>query len=226
MAFYQEEYRQPGLTTEMPSEPGLRELMTSNFRGSQKDFSGVIEILRHLGVPPGAKVLDFGANWGYGVFQLRKAGYDAVGFEVSRKRAQFASRLGVCVRTDLEELERPFDAVYSSHVLEHVPNPTATLKLQLDLVRAGGFVIAHTPNGSDPWRRSNFATFHRHWGRVHPFLLSAEFIGRSFPDVACFVSSDEQSLHEVAAWKPAPGLEEGDLSKPELLIVIRAATLH
>lgn len=85
-----------------------------------------------------------------------------------------------------------FDAVYSCHVLEHVPNPEQTIREQLVLVRPGGLVLAHTPNGSAAARRANAAAFHRVWGKVHPVLLTGEFIQNRFGTLRHYVSSNDR----------------------------------
>jgi len=48
--FYQQAYDEPGFASEMPDESSLRQLLATNFRGSEKDFSGQIAILRALGL--------------------------------------------------------------------------------------------------------------------------------------------------------------------------------
>src|SRR5580700_8398200 len=93
-AFYEDGYAEPGLTTELPCDAELRVLIDTEFRGSSKDFSYHIEILRALGLTAGSRLLDFGANWGYSTWQFQKAGFAAEGFELSRNRAAFARKLG------------------------------------------------------------------------------------------------------------------------------------
>src|SRR5205809_58870 len=154
IAFYQSAYVEPGLTTDLPSAQELQHLLATGFKGSGKDFSYHLKIFAALGLSPGARILDFGANWGYLTFQLRVAGFDADGFEISRTRARFARNLGLEIMTDKSKIRGRYDAVYSSHVLEHTCNPRATLIEQLEWVRPGGLVIAHTPNGSKEWRRT------------------------------------------------------------------------
>src|SRR5436190_1575962 len=61
--FYQRTYRQAGLTTSVPDAHSLEQLLTTNFRGTEKDFSEKIAVLKEL-VPEG-RVLDFGCSWGY-----------------------------------------------------------------------------------------------------------------------------------------------------------------
>ncbi len=190
--FYQSDYNEPGLTTELPDERALAHLLATDFVGSAKDFSYHVEILRALGLGPRARVLDYGANWGYATYQFRKAGFDAQGFELSRPRAEFAQRLGLAIATQPPAQPESFDAVYSCHVLEHVPNPEQTIREQLGLVRPGGMVLAHTPNGSAAARRANREGFHRVWGKVHPVLLTEQFVVRRFGGLTHYVSSDDQ----------------------------------
>lgn len=167
-AFYQEGYEEPGLTTELPDEVALDQLLKTEFKGSGKDFSYHISILRALGLRDGGRVLDYGANWGYMSWQLQRAGYDAVAFEISVPRARFGLKLGVDVKTTVEEVGGDFDMVYSSHVLEHVPDPAASIRQQLSLLKPGGLLVAHTPNGCRSFREKHYSLFHQTRGRFIP----------------------------------------------------------
>ena len=218
--FYQNSYSEPGLTTELPSDEELQKLVDTNFRNSQKDFSYHIEILHALGLSENSRLLDYGANWGYATFQFRKAGFTADAFELSETRAQYGRKLGIDISTTFV-LNASYDAVYSSHVLEHVPNPIETIKMQLDSVKAGGLVIAHTPNGSSACRTSNYKAFHRSWGLVHPVLLTQEFIEKNFSGCSFYVSSydDPQILKE---WDQASRYV-GKTDDSSLFFVLRKA---
>lgn len=55
---------------------------------------------------PQRRVLDFGCSRGCGVHQLKQAGYDAFGFEISRPRAELGRcELGVEILDKLEDLQ-------------------------------------------------------------------------------------------------------------------------
>ena len=219
MKFYQHEYAESGLTTELPTVHDLNNLLVNSFKGSEKDFSRIISILQCLGLRSGSRVLDYGANWGYGTWQLRQAGFDAAGFEISRPRAQYAERLGIQLTTSEENISGLFDAVYSGHVLEHVDNPLAVLRKQLALTAPGGFVIGHTPNGSEHRRRVDPVGFRLNWGQVHPFMITEEFIASNFDTPPLFVSSTE-SLDELQKWDHN-SQSLGNLTGSELFFVIR-----
>jgi 2-polyprenyl-3-methyl-5-hydroxy-6-metoxy-1,4-benzoquinol methylase len=198
-AFYEDDYAESGLTTELPSDAELRVLIDTGFRGSPKDFSYHIEILRALGLTTGSRLLDFGANWGYSTWQFQKAGFSAEGFEPSRTRAAFGRKLGLDICTDASKLRPIYDAVYSCHVLEHVPDPTATLYQQLSMVREGGLVVAHTPNGSAAYRQHHSQAFHRMWGQVHPVLLNDGFVAKACAQYRYLITSDDRP-EEVRKW--------------------------
>jgi 2-polyprenyl-3-methyl-5-hydroxy-6-metoxy-1,4-benzoquinol methylase len=200
-SFYQSDYSQ-GMTTEMPDSAALEKLASLNFRGTEKDLSEKIELLKVL--CPSGKVLDFGASWGYGTLQLRQAGYDAYGFEISRPRAQFGRReLGVNIYTHQRELENhhgTFDVVFASHVLEHLPVLAGVVELLRSMLAPRGALLIFVPNcgGSNARRHGVY------WGPMccekHPLAFDAEFFRRSLPDrgfrVAVF--SDPYDSQKIA----------------------------
>lgn len=221
LAFYQDHYFEPGITTELPSPQDLQQLLLSGFRGSAKDFSYHIQILRSLGLQAGARILDFGANWGYATWQFRAAGYAAEGYEPSKPRAAYAQALGITIHTDWSAIEPGFDAVYSCHVLEHVPDPARAMRDQLALLKPGGLLIAHTPNGSEAYRRKHPAHLRKIWGKVHPTLLTDRFVAGIAGRQDYMVSSDDrpQSLQRWAEQAQLMDPCEGD----GLFFVIRRA---
>jgi SAM-dependent methyltransferase len=197
--FYQEGYDEPGITTELPTDHVLEGFLATNFKGSPKDFSYHIDIFKSLGLKPGNKLLDFGANWGYATYQFKKAGFDTDAFELSRPRAAFGKKLGVEISTKYPEMNGEYDMVYSCHVLEHVPNPLESIQKMLEMVKVGGLVVGHTPNGSPSFRKKNPKLFHRTWGRVHPVLLSDQFVSTNFGGHQVYVSSDDRPA-TVGKW--------------------------
>jgi SAM-dependent methyltransferase len=217
--YYETAYHQKGLTTQLPNDKELALLLNTNFSGTEKAFSRVIDLLRVLNVPSSARILDYGANWGYGALQLQRAGYLVQAYEISFARASFGRKLGVHVETNWEKISGDFDVVYSSHVLEHTPNPLETLRQQISHVRHDGFLIAHTPNGSSRRREVDFPSFHKNWGFVHPVLLSDEFVIRNFERHPIFISSSgRDSL--LKDWNRREPVIT-DVDGPELLIVVR-----
>jgi SAM-dependent methyltransferase len=189
--FYTTAYSEPA-ATDLPDEKKLKELLETGFKGSEKDFSYHSSILRALKVPVNGTILDFGANWGYASWQFARAGFDVTSFEISKPRAAFGKKLGLTIHTDIDTVGGNFDAVYSCHVLEHTSNPRDVLLNQLSLVKPGGLVAAHTPNGSESLRLNNHASFHRSWGQVHPVLLSDGFVQNVAGSRPYIITSDDR----------------------------------
>lgn len=187
--FYQKGYSQAGLTTDLPSDKELRALLKTGFKGSPKDFTHAIEFFKVLGINPGSDVLDFGANWGYTSYQFKQAGYRATSYEISQPRAEFGSKLGLKIESDLAAISKVFDVVFSSHVLEHVPDPAAALKAQMARTRPGGFVVGITPNGSRARLNTHPKEYNGHWGKVHPVLLTDEFVADIAKEHPYFIGS-------------------------------------
>lgn len=219
--YYERVYEEHGLTTDLPDDRQLSALVHAAFAGTEKDFSRVVNLLRALGVVASSSVLDFGSNWGYGAWQLARAGFSVEAYEPAAPRAAFGARLGLTIRRDLTEVGAPFDVVYSSHVLEHVSNPLDCLHAQIQLAKGGGFVVAHTPNGSAPFRIINFDSFHRLWGLPHPVLLTDAFLLTNFRRYPLFVSTSGGAKldEELRQWERRR-VFVGDLTGSELVIVM------
>jgi SAM-dependent methyltransferase len=210
--FYQDDYSQ-GYTTDCPGPEELKKLIASGFASSERDYSRYIALLRRLNVPSGAKVLDFGCSWGYGVYQLIAAGYRAEGFEVSGPRGRYGlEQLKVPLSNRLEDVQGPFDVILTSHVLEHLPDYGPLKSLLATRLSPGGLFINVTPNGSDEYRQANYQSFHQLWGKVHPVLLNDKFVRRNY----------HEGLAMLQGWGPAlePDVTRS-LAHWELMFVVR-----
>ena len=170
--YYQKQYRE-GFTTDCPDPEQLRRLIESGFRGSAKDYSAYEAVLTAIGLVPGHSIYDFGCSWGYGSWQLRRAGFDVYSYEVSAPRSRYAvSQLG-CRMVPPGEMNTLVDCFFSAHVIEHLPNPRLIFSTAERLVRPGGWLVLFMPNG-DPSLEPGMPAYHRLWGEAHPLLMSAE----------------------------------------------------
>jgi len=102
-----------------------------------------------LRLPP-ARVLDVGCAHGGYVALLNWAGYHAEGTEMSADVARFASdAFGVTVHVGpVESLALKtgnFDVVVLNDVIEHLPDPVATLGRCASLLAPGGLFVIQTP---------------------------------------------------------------------------------
>jgi SAM-dependent methyltransferase len=175
---YQTTYDQAEVTA-LPTEEGIARFVAHGFPGSS-DFGPKLKALAAL--MPTGRVLDFGCSWGYAVHQLRCAGFDATGFEISKPRARFGrEKMGVPIIDDLAALERlpthSFDAIFSSHVIEHLPDLASSFDLFSRLLVPGGLLFATIPNFTGSAARAGLFW---HWiGQDHPIAPTHEFLARA-----------------------------------------------
>jgi 2-polyprenyl-3-methyl-5-hydroxy-6-metoxy-1,4-benzoquinol methylase len=171
--FYQTAYSE-GFTTEMPSASQLADLLSRSFRSTEKDYSRYIDVLGALGLSAGNSILDFGCSWGYGSWQLEKAGFRVHSYEVSRPRAEYArTRLGCHVVNSLTDLLDPVDCLFAAHVIEHLPDPNVIWRAAEQVLRRSGVLVCFAPNGNPELEVVyGKTTYHRLWGQVHPLLLT------------------------------------------------------
>ena len=151
--YYQDDYQQQTVT-DLPSDAELEGHIRDNFRRVGRDISEHLEVIRQFAT--GGRLLDFGASWGYCTWQFQQAGYDAIGYEISHPRTEYGKKmLGVKMVTNTHDLpDQSIDVIYSSHVLEHMPDPGATLREFRRLLAPQGSLFVFVPNGAgEPARR-------------------------------------------------------------------------
>jgi 2-polyprenyl-3-methyl-5-hydroxy-6-metoxy-1,4-benzoquinol methylase len=198
---YQEKH-----VTELPREEELPSRLESNFSHTNRDFTPYLAVLPALKGKPGMKVLDFGCSWGYGAYQLRQAGYDAIGFEISEPRAEYGKRnLGLTIISDRTEAAtifvRAFDLILACHVLEHLPSLNGVFEWLDALMKPGALFIAFCPNGNLE-RAKVGAKMHKLWGQKHPLLLDAAFLQKRFSQLGWTsrFASSPYDLTRISRW--------------------------
>lgn len=98
-----------------------------------------------------ARILDIGAANGAFLAGARALGWEIEGVELSQTSSDMAYRhFGINLHTySLHDAQFPagwFDAVHMSHVLEHMPDPWATLLEIHRILRPGGVLAIEVPN--------------------------------------------------------------------------------
>lgn len=99
---------------------------------------------------PPAKVLELGCSHGSFVALLRQAGYDGAGVEMSPWVVGFGNQT-FCVPISVGPIENlsvtpgSLDAIALMDVLEHLPDPAATMAHCLQLLKPNGILLIQTP---------------------------------------------------------------------------------
>jgi 2-polyprenyl-3-methyl-5-hydroxy-6-metoxy-1,4-benzoquinol methylase len=220
-AFYQSTYKQ-GFTSEMPGTEELNRLLKNKFVGHEKDYAICVALLKSLGAKKGDRILDFGCSWGYGSWQLKQAGYEVEGFEISRPRCEYArTKLGLIAHKSLDDVgpNRSFDIFFSVHVLEHVPSIAETVAFARKKLKPGGLFVALTPNGSEGFRRKAPIAWGKLWGLVHPNFLDDVYYRLTFEK--CVLASAPYDMIDIARQWTTGEAKATSLDGDELMVATR-----
>jgi SAM-dependent methyltransferase len=128
-------------------------------------------LIRHLSaqdIGGDARILDVGCGDGSGIAFLESLGWRASGVEIDPVAVQAARARGLdVIEGDMESAgfdDESFDAVTSSHVVEHLHDPRAFLDKIRRVLRPGGVLVITTPNV-----RSELLSRHgRNWRGLEP----------------------------------------------------------
>lgn len=112
------------------------------------------------------RIVELGCATGWFLEQLRARGWDATGVEPVAAPAEVARRRGFAVHVgSLESAGFPsesFDAACAWMVLEHLPDPAATLRELRRLLKPGGCLALSVPNAGC-WERHVFGRYWYAW---------------------------------------------------------------
>jgi SAM-dependent methyltransferase len=98
-------------------------------------------------VPHVRRFLDYGCGGGYLLRAALDRGWDAVGYDLGARAIDQCRAQGLPATSDLASLpRRTFDAIYLSHVFEHVPEPGSMLRTLCELLAPNGRVMIEVPN--------------------------------------------------------------------------------
>lgn len=101
------------------------------------------------------RILDIGAGGGFFLHSARQKGWQTSGVEPSKQAVAYASQRFemdiFCGFLDAFSAPREsFDAIHTSLVLEHIPDPVTFLQQALALLKPGGVLWIEVPNDFNP----------------------------------------------------------------------------
>lgn len=139
---------------------------------------------------PQAKVLELGCSHGSFVALLRQAGYDAAGVEMSPWVVEFGQKtfgvpISVGPTENLDITPGSLDVIALMDVLEHLPDPVATLAYCLQLLKPDGILLIQTPQFKEGATYSALVETNARFLEMlipeeHIFLFSERSVGRLF----------------------------------------------
>jgi len=193
--FYQDDYTEYGITTNIPPSDVLEEYKKTNFKDSGQDSSDKVDTIialvgKETFPEKPLKVIDYGASWGYISYQFLNAGFDVQSFDISKSMAEKGNDvLGLNIKNEVSELKPGNDIFFTSHVIEHLSDIGFLFKTAKQLLSEKGLFVCSCPNGSKAFRDEYPRNFSSSWGMVHPNLLSADFYSTVFKDNPYIITS-------------------------------------
>ena len=156
-------------------------------------------------LPRGARVLDVGAGNGSAVARLRAAGLDAWGVEPSEAAVAVAHGNGTTtvVAGTMETTplaHEKWDLIRFTHVLEHVPNPVATLSSAAKALTPSGRIVILVPNFAGAGRR----LFGNAWDGLEVPRHLHHFTAGSLTQVLAAAGLRVRSMHTAALFGVIP----------------------
>lgn len=166
-AFYRSEYH------ERMSGGGEDTRRAAAYRRENRERIRALQ--RHC---PSGKVLDVGCSTGLFASQLREAGYDVLGCDISADACRSAATLlgedrVICAPVqDLVERRRgQLDAITLMDVIEHFDDVVPPLRAMRDLLRPGGVLFLRTPTLSSPFYKVADLSYRLSLGRYTDAVL-------------------------------------------------------
>lgn len=210
-----------GFVNPQPDNETLTEYYCSSYEaydenhGAQGDDAAVIAeakrtgTFRHIPIPNGKRVLDFGCGGGFFLRICRALGADVQGIEPSSHGADLTRKQGIPVFEgtldqflEAHPLQR-FDVITANHVVEHVPDPVRTLAALGGLLASDGTMTIAVPNAASTfalqlgpvWHNTDLP-FHLHQFSAASLAEAAKRAGLGSADIST-VSLPTASAHSL-----------------------------
>jgi 2-polyprenyl-3-methyl-5-hydroxy-6-metoxy-1,4-benzoquinol methylase len=148
------------------------------------------------------RVLDVGCSTGLFVAAAHRAGWQASGVEYSPDSSRIAREVyGLDVTTGALDPQmfapKTFDVVTFWDVIEHVPDPVATLRVAADMLVPGGLMVLKTPNVDGLYPAWSLKLAHRlgFWGHPEPPGHLFQFSTATLSSLAAKAGLEVETVH-------------------------------
>ena len=132
-------------------------------------------IIRRVDEP--VRVLDFGCGWGQFLAVCQQFGFDVAGVDRSEARR---GRSPVPIFAELSDVTGQFHAITLFEVLEHLDNPSVTLRELSPFLAPGGILILETPDCSGITGIHSLSDYHK----IHPLEHINAFTHETLKSIA------------------------------------------
>lgn len=135
------------------SEKGVSQMVENASKASETNWQLHILLKLHTGIGR-MRILDVGCGFGKFLLEAKSVGADVVGCDLSPEACDFAnSRLGITVyHSELHLCHSSIgnvDAVVMRDFIEHPVDPLIEIQAAVNILKPGGLLLLHTPNGGE-----------------------------------------------------------------------------
>ena len=173
-------------------------------------IEAIADTLVKVGAPPGARMLDVGCGYGFGIDLAQfLLGWHGTGLDPSIAARRGRAELGLDIRPgtmdECIERDERFEVVFASEVLEHLPDPASFLGSVRRCLSDRGVLLLTTPDASVVRPDAPSTVLHPALSvGAHEFLVTAEGLERLLRDAGFdarvwTVGSNLQALAAVSS---------------------------
>ncbi len=191
---YNELYFQGGRTDGYADYQGSEPVLRAEFRAVLADIA-------RLGFTSG-RLLEMGCAYGFFLSEAASS-FTVKGIEISSSAVEFCRARGLDVvqgvlRGDTFSAEERFDVIVMLDVIEHLTDPSATVKAASKLLRRGGLLLISTGD----WHSPLSILMGRYWRLMtppqHTFFFSPRSLGKML------ANADFKVFNYKYPWKTVP----------------------
>ena len=161
----------------MASNPSEKDILALETIAELKNYNGYIFNLIYQNIF-GENILDFGS--GYGIFCqfMAKKGYQVDGYEINKDAFLESKKRGINTYFELNKINKKFDTITSSNVLEHIQDDVKAINEMRSLLVDEGILILYLPASEIVWTKMDDDVNHqRRYSKkdLHSKLKSSNF---------------------------------------------------
>lgn len=135
------------------SEKGVSQMVENASKASETNYQLLNLLKLHVGNGR-MRILDVGCGFGRFLLEARSMGADVVGCDLSPEACEFANnKLGITVhQSELHLCSSSIgnvDAVVMRDFIEHPVEPLIDFQAAVSILKPGGLLLFHTPNGGE-----------------------------------------------------------------------------
>lgn len=102
------------------------------------------------GYARGKDICDFGCGSGLFLEGVKDECASSLGIELQLRHLKAMQSKGIKCTSSMDDIsDQSLDSIFSFHVIEHLPDPTASLGMLKRKLRPGGFLIVEVPHARD-----------------------------------------------------------------------------